>query len=79
MGFKDGVNFIVAKNNKTLSDKIAAYDEYEISQIALNSQKLIYEKHSDYARISQFSISLKLILENNFNGSYWEDGLYKHY
>lgn len=79
LGFEDGVNFIIAKENKTILDKIKTYNKEEISQIALNSQKLIFEKHSDYARISQFAKSLKLILQSKFKGSYWEGGIYKHY
>ena len=50
-----------------------------LDNIAKNAQKLVFDKHSDYARISQLSISLKLIMKNRFKGSYWEDGIYKHY
>lgn len=79
LGFKDGENFIVAENKETLSKYLSGLQDTKLSQIARNAQKLVFEKHSDYARISQLSESLKLIIDNSFNGSYWEDGSYKHY
>ena len=79
LGFKHGINFIVAENNDTLHKYLSHKDDLMLDNIAKNVQKLVLDKHSDYARISQLSISLKLIMENKFKGSYWEDGIYKHY
>ena len=67
LGFKDGENFIVAENKETLSKYLSGLQDTKLSQIARNAQKLVFEKHSDYARISQLSESLKLIIDNSFN------------
>jgi hypothetical protein len=51
----------------------------DIQSIATNGRSLIWEKHSDWARAIQLSESFQLILNNKFNGSYWENGSYKHF
>tara|TARA_B100001250_G_scaffold324714_1_gene288314 strand:- start:4528 stop:5697 length:1170 start_codon:yes stop_codon:yes gene_type:complete len=79
LGFKDGENFLVAENSETVSKYLSLNNSEKLNQIAKNAQQLIFQKHSYYARIKQFSESLKLIMEGKFSGSYWEEGLYKHY
>ena len=79
LGFKDGENFIVAEDQKILSYQLKRKDSDNLQKIALNAQKLVFEKHSDYARITQLRSSLELIIKGEFFGSYWEDGEYKHY
>ena len=79
LGFKNEKNFIIAKTNKDILDISTKYSMDELQSIAFASRDLVWKKHSDWARATQLSKSFELILHNNFNGSYWENGNYKHY
>ena len=79
LGFIDGHNFIAATNNEMITNFISNFEIEDMQLIADNGRNLIWEKHSDWARATQLSESFELILHNNFNGSYWENGNYKHY
>ena len=48
-------------------------------KIADKGRKLVWEKHSDWARREQLKQTFKLVDEGKFKGSYWEKGDYKHY
>ena len=75
LGFVDGENFIVTEANERL-EKVLKTPDDKIQKIAQNGQKLIWNKHSDWARREQLSKALSLINENKFKGSRWEKGDY---
>ena len=79
LGFKNEKNFIIAKTNKEITDIPKKYTIDELQSIAFAARNLVWKKHSDWARIIQLSESINLIIKNSFNGSYWENGNYKHY
>ena len=79
LGFKNEENFLVAEDEEQIKKHLNRKDFDNLQLIANNAKKLILEKHSDVARYKQFTLSLKLILDNKFKGSYWNDGEYKHY
>jgi len=76
LGFKHNKNFIVAKNNKELELAMSRYSEEELQRIADEGLKLIWHKHSDYARTAQMKKTFDLIFQGKFKGSYWENGNY---
>lgn len=75
LGFIDGDNFIKTDYND-IEDKIKWLEENpQIAQkIAKNGQDLIWKTHSLNARTEQLRESLEAIIENRFNGTYWENG-----
>ena len=75
LGFIDGENFIKTDYND-IEDKIKWLEENpQIAQkIAKNGQDLIWKTHSLNARTEQLRESLEAIIENRFNGTYWENG-----
>ena len=75
LGFVDGENFIVTEANERL-EKVLKTPDDKLQKIAQNGQKLIWNKHSDWARREQLSKALSLINENKFKGSRWEKGDY---
>lgn len=79
LGFVNGENFLIAEDKETLLKYLNIKDSKKLQKIANNARKLVFDKHSDYARIAQLSESLNLIINDKFNGSYWENGEYKHY
>ena len=76
LGFKDNKNFIVAKSNEELELLMSRYYDDELQQIADQGLKLIWDKHSDYARTIQMKKTFDLIFQGKFQGSYWENGSY---
>ncbi|MDB2701724.1 glycosyltransferase [Flavobacteriaceae bacterium] len=76
LGFKHNKNFIVAKNNKELELAMSRHSEEELQRIADEGLKLIWHKHSDYARTVQMKKTFDLIFQGKFKGSYWENGNY---
>ena len=76
LGFKHNKNFIVAKNNKELELAMSRYSDEELQRIADEGLKLIWHKHSDYARTVQMKKTFDLIFQGKFKGSYWENGNY---
>ena len=79
LGFLDGVNFLVAHNNIELEASLKKYSLDELQKIADQGRKLIWEKHSDWARREQLMETFKLIFQGKFKGSYWKKGVYKQY
>jgi hypothetical protein len=79
LGFKDGVNFIVAQNNHDILNIMQRGDDIDLQNIASNGRNLIWEFHSEKPRMEQLSDSLNRIKNNNFKGSFWKDGVYLHY
>lgn len=77
LGFIDRENFIIAKSNKEIKEVFSKFTEKELQRIANNGLKLIWDKHSDWARRKQFEEAINLINENKFKGSFWEKGNYK--
>jgi hypothetical protein len=77
LGFIDGVNFIVAHNNTELEASLKKYSLNELQKIADQGRKLIWEKHSDWARRKQLLETFNLIFKGTFKGSYWDKGEYK--
>lgn len=77
LGFINGENFIVAKNNIELKTSLEKYSINELQKIANQGRKLIWEKHSDWARREQLKTIFNLIFQGKFKGSYWEKGEYK--
>ena len=77
-GFVDGVNAIIIDDMQ----KIAEITKYnldhlsELQDIAAKGQKLIWEKHSLFARGIQISKALDKIVNKDYKGSYWKDGNY---
>jgi hypothetical protein len=78
-GFVNGVNFIEAKTNTDISKILSNIDILELQKIANAGRDLVWEFHSDFARVKQLNESLTLIKNNNFKGSYWHFGKYLHY
>ena len=79
LGFIDGFNFIIAENNTALKDSLKKYSLNQLQEIASNGRKLIWEKHSDWARREQLKGTFDLIFNGKFKGSYWHKGEYKNY
>jgi len=79
LGFVDGYNFISATSNLKIKEVLCNINYENIQSVAVNGRSLIWEKHSDWARAIQLLESFQLILNNKFNGSYWEKGIYKHF
>ena len=77
LGFIDGVNFIVAHNNIELKVSLKKYTLNELQKIADQGRKLIWEKHSDWARREQLKETFNLIFKGKFKGNYWDKGEYK--
>ena len=78
LGFKDGENFIIAHNNYQLKNSIKKYSTVELQKIADKGRKLIWEKHSDWARREQLKSTVDLIFQGKFKGSCWLNGQYKN-
>lgn len=79
LGFKDGENFLIAPNNSDILNISSKYTSIELELIANAGRKLIWLKHSDWARRIQIEESINLINLNKFKGSYWNKGEYCHY
>lgn len=78
LGFVDGLNFIVSQNNAEIKKVLDTYTIEKLQAIANNGYNLIWNKHSDWARLIQLSNSFSLIEKGTFKGSYWKSGKYKH-
>jgi len=79
LGFKDGVNFIIAENKTELKDSLKKYSLTQLQKIADEGRNLIWEKHSDWARREQLKGTFDLIFNGKFKGSYWRKGEYKNH
>lgn len=76
-GFQDGHNCIVTEDMASIKRALDNYDEKKYQEIATRGRELVWQKHSEPARIGQLSESLTRILKNEFYGSYWDKGVYK--
>lgn len=79
LGFKDGYNFVIAKDSHSIKKFLKNKSDDELQKIANNAKKLVWENHSDWARKNQLKSSFELIFNKKFKGSYWEDGNYYNY
>lgn len=79
LGFIHNENFIVAKSNEELRLVMSRYSQEELQKIADKGLKLVWNKHSDFARTIQMKKTFDLIFEGKFFGSYWENGDYLFY
>ncbi|HRI00233.1 MAG TPA: glycosyltransferase [Saprospiraceae bacterium] len=79
IGIIDGLNFIKATSNEDIVRILDSYNEEKHQSIASAGRQLMWTKHSEFARTSQIRESLHKILTNQFKGSYWHDGEYKHF
>jgi len=78
LGFVDGLNFIVAKKNDDIKKILKTYSLADLQNIANNGNKLIWSKHSDWARTQQLLSTFSLINKGTFKGSFWHLGEYKN-
>lgn len=78
IGFKDKINFISIEKTSDLIDILNYWlkNTQDLQTIADNGQKLIYENHSVGARTIQLKNALQKIVDNEYCGSYWEDGIF---
>ncbi len=78
IGFKDKINFISIKKTSDVLDILNYWlkNTQDLQTIADNGQKLIYENHSVGARTIQLKNSFQKIVDNEYFGSYWEDGIF---
>lgn len=78
LGFINNQNCIIINSpfdvNILLSNILK--DSNSLQLIAKNGQKLVWEKHSFHARSAQLEIAILAILENNFYGSFWSNGVF---
>jgi hypothetical protein len=79
LGFFDGENFIIASNNREILSISSKYSINDLEAIAFAGRKLIWEKHSDWARRIQIEKSITMINTGKFKGSFWKKGEYCHY
>ena len=84
LGFKEGIHYLNFDNADTrdLIRKLDIYNDYsmvKLKDIVVNSRKLVFKKHSMFSYIGYLQKTFLRIQEDNFNGSYWEDGYYKFY
>lgn len=80
LGFVDGKNYIKT-DYRDIKEKIDFLESNRklAQQIAKNGQDMIWEMHSLSARAKQLKSSFDLILKDNYNGSYWENGKFLFY
>ncbi|MCT7510735.1 glycosyltransferase [Aliarcobacter cryaerophilus] len=75
LGFEDKVNFILSKPENLIENINYLEKNPDLAQkIAKSGQDLIWKSHSLSARAYQIKQSLEAIIDNNFYGTYWEDG-----
>lgn len=75
IGFKDNENCIVVNSNNIVAKaEEILNDKDRLVEIAEQGKKLIWKNHSFTARQDQMDRSFRRILNNDFKGSYWEDG-----
>ena len=76
LGFKDGINCIVLDNESDILEVIHAIakDPEKYQLIASEGQRMVMDKHSLLARSKQLQDSFERILDNRFEGTYWEEG-----
>ena len=75
LGFIDGENYIKT-DYRDIIQKIEWLEDnpQKAQQIAKKGQDMIWKKHSLEARGKQLKKSFEAILDNSFNGTYWENG-----
>ncbi|MBD62544.1 MAG: hypothetical protein CMD68_00475 [Gammaproteobacteria bacterium] len=75
MGFIDGENSIISDPERlpSLGNELLN-DLDHIQEIILAGQKLMFEKHSIYARAEQIRKSIEAGLKGHFKGAKWERG-----
>ncbi len=76
LGFKNGVNCLVAEDIFELESIIDNYNLEEYQRIADAGRNLIWRFHSDIPRTAQLSACFERISSGEFNGSFWKDGEY---
>jgi len=79
LGFIENYHYKPYPIEQKMLNRLGNNKDENIPYIRKNCFELISELHSFQARLNQLNESLDLIASNNFNGSYWENGEYKHY
>lgn len=78
LGFKQNENFIFSTYDN-LIEVLQNITLKEIDDIAKSGRELIWEKHTTVKRAKNLYIILESILNKNFNGTYWDNGVIKYY
>ncbi len=75
-GFIHDKNCIIVKDYKEILSIKKKYSNKRLEEIAKAGQTLILDKHMFVHRAKAFSATIKAIVQGNYNGAFWEDGIY---
>lgn len=77
LGFKNGSNIIISEPDQLPKvEKWLVNNPKKTEKIAMNGQKLIFNKHIYESRIEYIKSTFKRILKSEFKGSFWKKGGY---